>query len=165
LSVSRRTELAPEGGYVYGLDTFTNPTALPVTVTVDVRSETRTAVIAASTTASATEGGMLVYDSSANNEISLGLLYAGADAPQAPVVAFDAPDWAIDGNRWPRFTYQITVPAFSSRSLLLFAAIDTPDGAGAIEARLRAIAADPTAAAFGLTAAERARVVNFRLEP
>ena len=165
LSVSRRTELAPEGGYVYGLDTFTNPTALPVTVTVDVRSETRTAVIAASTTASATEGGMLVYDSSANNEISLGLLYAGADAPQAPVVAFDAPDGAIDGNRWPRVTYQITVPAFSSRSLLLFAAIDTPDGAGAIETRLRAIAADPTAAASGLTAAERARVVNFRLEP
>ena len=165
IAVTRRLEYPQAGGYVYALDTFTNPTTVPLTIRVDVRNVMRTRVIDASTTPSASEAGMLVYDSSANNEVSVGLLYAGADAPLTPQVAFDAYDWEIDGFDKPRFTYTITIPAGESRSLLSFTALDAPANSDAIAARLLAIAADPNAAATGLTAPERARVVNFRLEP
>ncbi len=165
ISVSRRLEVPQAGGHLYALDTFTNPTTVPFTIRVDVRNLMKTRVIAASTAPSVAEAGMLVYDSSANNEVSVGFLYAGVDAPLPPQVAFDAYDWEIDGNDKPRFTYTITIPAGASRSLLSFTSVDAPANSAAIEARLRAIAADPRSAAAGLSAAERARVVNFRLEP
>ena len=84
----------------------------------------------ASSTATQETAGWLVYDNANLNQVSVGLLYAGADAPMAPAVSFDMTDWEISGDHRPRFTYTLTIPARASRSLLTFWAIDAPADAG-----------------------------------
>lgn len=165
--VTRRLEVPEAGGYLYALDTFTNPTTVDLTIEVMVRNEMRSHAIAASSTVSAADAGLLVYDSSAlvPAQVSVGLLYAGIDAPVAPAVALNQYDGEVDGNHRPSFTYRLTIAAGQSLSLLSFTAVDAPDNSAGIDARLRAIAASPATAASGLTPQERARVVNFRLEP
>ena len=106
-----------------------------------------------------------MYDNSSRNQVSAGLLYAGVNAALVPELSFLAFDGEIDGEKRSRLSYTLTIPAGESRSLLSFTALDLPANSAAVEARLRAIAADPVSAVPGLSAQERARVVNFRLEP
>ena len=72
---------------------------------------------------------------------------------------------AGQGDHRPRFTYRITLQPGESRSLLSFTLIGAPQDAAQIATRAAAIAANPNAAAPGLSPDERARVLNFTLVP
>ncbi len=162
LTVSRAVFVADSGGFARYVDTLTNTTGTSATVTVTVRSAVagpvdllvgpaatggRYAILKPGTTATATRP-------------LVGFVFAGAQAGASAT-----------GLQFPRligssgYQYRLTIPAGESVSVLHFLLQRDPtDVAGAqAQAEVLATLADP-AALIGLTAAERARIINFAVQ-
>ncbi len=170
--VSARKVFVPEaGGFARYLDTITNPTAAPVTIQVQIEgrlggvvtqivspeqtNNTYAVTLAAPSTGSDGEGPV-----EHSVRPALAHVFAGVN-PQTPTEA--AHFQRLDGTSYYRWT--VTVPAGESVTLMHFAVQRDPTDTAGAEAQAQALVnlSDPNALA-GMTAAERSRVVNFRIQ-
>jgi hypothetical protein len=166
---ARKLFVPAAGGFARYLDTFTNPSSVSVTVTVKIESSLGGVV------------HLLVDPATTGNTYAV----TRADATTVPLVGnapairpalahvFGGPGAATPVSdvrfQWligPSFyQWQVTIPAGESVTLMHFAIQRDPtDTAGAIaQAQALVNLTDPNALA-GMTAEEKARVVNFKLQ-
>ena len=167
---SRKIFVPQTGGFARYLETIANPSEAAVTVQVQVEGELGGAVnqIVGPTQTGLTYAVTLADPSTGSDDggppeetvrPALAHVFAGTDA----AVPADAAHFQrLDGTSYYRWT--VTVPAGGSVTLMHFAVQrEAADTAGA-EAQAQALVnlSDPRALE-GLTAAERARIVNFRI--
>jgi hypothetical protein len=161
LKVTRKIFVPTSGGFARYLEIFTNPTSdsytIPVEASAILGSGTGTRVY---TAPSATGNTYAVTDA---NLLcctpALGHVFAGVNAA-APVSSFHA----VSGDPSLTASWNITVPPGQTVILMHFAVQrDSADAAGAkTQAQSLADLTDPNALS-GMTAAEKAQVVNFRI--
>jgi hypothetical protein len=160
LQVSRHVYTSTDAWFARELETLTNPGAAPVTVTVTWRgnlgSDGATRLIADSSDngfVDTADRWFLTDDGDQSDSPCVTLLY-GDDASPAPSAAsLHADDVAV--------SYRVTVPAGATKRLMLILSQNFTRAAA--EANITAFTADLATLAAGLTADERASVVNWSL--
>jgi hypothetical protein len=156
--LATRTVYVPQtGGFARYLETLTNPTAVPQTITVGITGDTGSdprILVPPSTT-----GNTFTVTDFPNCDCStstLGRVFQGAGAPPLPLSTT-----TMTRSHFA-FTYQLTLAPGAAVTLMHFEVQrDTNDATGA-EAQARALVdlTDPHAL-DGMSDAERAQVVNF----
>lgn len=158
--VTRKAWVPPSGGFARYLDVYTNDTAVPLTVTPDYLSDFE-GIEHTLVQASVTTGSSIVYANNGPGRATAGVVWAGVNAPVKPIVGFNGfDDFAFFDQPIVRQT--ITIPPFSSVSLLHFAVMRLPNQGAQVSAQVAALVGltEPNALT-GLTAAELASIVNF----
>jgi hypothetical protein len=176
MSATRKTFVPSSGGFMRFFDTITNSGAADATVDIKIESAfdgpVHTLVSPASTgntyavtVAPSFDNPCVYYDGygwycSSVVRPSLSHVFAG---PQAPVTPTAVHIQANAGSSYD--TWRITIPAGQSISLLHFAVQRQPSDTAGAQSQAEALTSltDPNALA-GLTPAELARIVNFKIQ-
>jgi hypothetical protein len=165
---AERQVFVPEaGGFVRFLDTLTNPTATPMTVEVEADSQFNGIVHivvdpadTGNTYAVTRADPSNVGDGVLLQHSALGHVFGGLSAA-VPVDAVVLQH--LIGTSYARWT--VTVPAGVSVTLMHFSVQRAPNDTAGAAAQAQALVnlSDPNALA-AMTAEEKARVVNFRIQ-
>lgn len=169
--VSARKLFVPaSGGFARYLDTISNPSAVPVTVEVQIESSLRGAVhhiVEPGVTGNTYAVTLASRSSQGDGEDpgpvirpALAHVFANANA----TIPVDAVSFQrLDGTSYYRWT--VTIPAGGSVTLMHFAVQRDPTDIAGAEAQAQALVSltDPNALA-GMTPAEKALVVNFKVQ-
>jgi len=169
VDATRRLFVPSTGGFARYLDTITNTSSLPVTVDVQVEGAlggvvhtivdpSATGNTYAVTLADATT--VPVSEESPATRPALGHVFGGPNAA-VPVSAIHIQKFfAPTSYRWT-----VTIPAGASATLMHFVLQRNPTDTAGADAQARALVnlTDPNALA-GMTAEEKLRVVNFKLQ-
>jgi hypothetical protein len=158
LQVTRKIFVPAAGGFARYLEVLSNPTGAAIQVTVHVSSnlgsDSNTRIVVSP---SSTNNTFAVTDQSGFCcDPVLGHVFSGANPPVPVTVFFQ------DGNDAPVYDWTVTVPANSTVILMHFALQRAISDAAGAQAAAQALSdlSDPNALA-GLTAAEKASIVNF----
>jgi hypothetical protein len=163
LLASRRIFVPAAGGYVRFLDDVTNESTSEVTVPVEVYSllgswwDTRLLV-----DPSSVQQRYAVTSDSLSSPNDPPLAHVLTDADPASLAPSSV--YFQDGYPWTYATWDLTIPAGETRSILTFAVQRPRDGAAAAQAQAESLSLKSEPGMLvGLSAAERARVRNFTL--
>jgi carboxypeptidase family protein len=156
LTVTRKTFVPAGGSFVRFLDSVTNPTASEMTIVVEVAatltSSTATHVVVApgpTTPYAVTDGGA---KPSVAHVFGDGVALSPSDVHLA------------NGDAHVSYRWRVTIPAGQTVSLMHFSAQrGAGDQAGAVDAATALSALRLADALTGLTAEERAAIINFRV--
>lgn len=161
LSATRKVFVPVAGRFARTLDIITNPA--PYDINVPVTLEVQLDYSSTHVVTSAAQGGGLyaVTDGGGEAKVSLGHVFGGAGARVTPVV-----EGLAEGRNFFTFRYDVTVPAGKTVILMHFSAQRGQSNAAAAAAQAQALVnlSDP-AALEGMSAEERAQVVNFSIQP
>jgi hypothetical protein len=163
LAASRKVFVPTTGGFVRFLDTITNTTTVALTLPIRVDSLLYSGSggteLHVNTPPSATGNTYALTDSTVCCYPALGHVFAGSNPP-VPVSTTKF----VTGDNEIYYEWNLTIQPGQSISLMHFAIQrDTTNLAGAqTQAQGLAALTDPNAV-FGMTAAEKAQVVNFRI--
>ena len=163
MAASRKVFVPPTGGFVRFLDTITNTTTVTLTLPIRVESFFYSGFggteLHVNTPPSATGNTYALTDSTICCYPALGHVFAGSNPP-VPVTTTKF----VTGDNEIYYEWNLTIQPGQSISLMHFAIQrDTTDLAGAqTQAQGLAALTDPNAV-FGMTTAEKAQVVNFRI--
>ena len=163
LAASRKVFVPTTGGFVRFLDTITNTTTvaltLPIRVDSSLYSGSGGTELHVNTPPSATGNTYALTDSTVCCYPALGHVFAGSNPP-VPVTTTKF----VTGDNEIYYEWNLTLQPGQSISLMHFAIQrDTTNLAGAqTQAQGLAALTDPNAV-FGMTTAEKAQVVNFRI--
>jgi hypothetical protein len=166
--VTRKLFVPDAGGFARYLETVSNPSTLPLTVTVQLVERLRGglhllvdpaanantyAVMLAPASGASSESGPVIYPALAN---VLG-------GPSAPTSVSAVRVQQLIGPGF--FEWRVTIPAGESVTLMHFAVQRSPDATAGAEAQAQALVnlTDPVALT-GMTAEEKARVINFKIQ-
>jgi hypothetical protein len=156
---------APGHGFVRYLDTVSNPTDVPVSVTVSLRSPVPGATtgqrqVAAVVTPSATTGGYAVITGAADLYGASAYVFSGSNPPALPNNAsFD-----FTRSDVARYDWNVSIPPRSSVALLHFAAQRLADDAAGAQSVAQDLANLVEHGLLnGLSEGELAPVINFAL--
>jgi len=167
---ARKLFVPASGGFARYLDTITNPSAVPVTVVVQIESSLRGAVhhiVEPGVTGNTYAVTLASRSSQGDGEDpgpvirpALAHVFGNANA----TIPVDAVSFQrLDGTSYYRWT--VTIPAGGSVTLMHFAVQRDPADIAGAEAQAQALVnlTDPNALA-GMTPAEKALVVNFKVQ-
>ncbi|MCU1382351.1 MAG: LamG domain protein jellyroll fold domain protein [Acidobacteria bacterium] len=156
--LATRSVYVPQtGGFARYLETLTNPTTAPQTITVGITGDTGglpRVLVAASTTGNTFT--VTDFPDCDCTTSTLGRVFQGAGTPPLPVATSK-----MTGSHFV-YTYQLTLAPGAAATIMHFEVQRDTSGAAAAEAQARALVdlSDPHAL-DGMTDAERAQVVNF----
>jgi hypothetical protein len=159
LEVTRKV-FVPEGGeFGRYLEVLTNRTTVDLTVRVAISGRLAMGTAGASLVVrpSDTSHTVAVFEDESREAPSVGFVFGSASAPVAALTAGVA-----EQTQNQQYAWVVTVPAGQTRSILHFLVQATAFGATAVANQAFALAnlSDPAALA-GLTAQEKASIVNF----
>ncbi|MGC4081078.1 MAG: hypothetical protein QM736_02945 [Vicinamibacterales bacterium] len=156
---TRRLRSLHAGNLVRVLDTFTNTTTVPKTISVSLTTNPRSSSSPGVEVApSTTTGGYIVRRDPNGQAPAFGIVYAGVDAPIAPGLAWD------DGLSFFMTPVTLTVPPGQSISLLNYVVMDGPSSASAVIAEADALAAGTDPGMFdGLSREDLQTIANFKV--
>jgi hypothetical protein len=169
--VAGRKVFVPEaGGFARYLDTIGNPSAAPITVELQIESSLRGAVhhIVEPGATGSTYAVTLAPQSSLGDGENAGPAIRPALAHvfgnASALLHVDAVSFQrLDGTSYYRWT--VTIPAGESVTFMHFAVQRDPTDTAGADAQAQALVNLSTPAALaGMTAADKARVVNFRIQ-
>jgi hypothetical protein len=161
LQTARRVFVPSAGGFARYLDTFTNSGTAPITV--DVRIESWWRGVAALSVAPAETNGTFAITTDGtgggSGRPAIAHIFAGSNATTAPSAVEFQPFVGISF-----YQYTVTVPAGGEVTLMHFSVQRTPGDLPGVREQAEELVnlTDPNALA-GMTAAEKARVINFRI--
>jgi hypothetical protein len=162
LSFARKVFVPASGGFARYLEVLTNPTASPLTTTVQIE----TSIAAGDSTRvlvdpSSTGSTYAIVDDSAPGSVrpTVAFVFGGANAPAA-VTATNF----VSGTATVFYRWKVTVPAGGSVTLMHFAVQRAPGDSNSADSQARALATltDPNAL-VGISAQDRATIVNFNV--
>ncbi|MFN7916659.1 MAG: Ig-like domain-containing protein [Vicinamibacterales bacterium] len=161
VTATRRMRSLEAGNLVRVLDTFTNTSATARTIQVNLDTlPNRSSSFGPESAPSTTTGGYFVRYDSQSQAPAFGIVYAGVDAPVAPMLVTD------DGFSLFSAMTSLTVPAGQSVSLLSYLLVETPSGVAAatVASRASAVAAGTTPTMLeGLSREDLLSIANFRV--
>lgn len=164
LSVTRKAYVPLAGGFIRYLDEFTNNGSSDVNVNVSylnfLYSGVNTNIVV---TPSSTSNTYSVVDSTFNNANpftgAFGFIMAGANSNSAPVQTE-----FIKGNSQLKYRYVLAVPAGQTVILMQYLIQGTRTGAPAVQTEAQALTTlTDTNALTGMSSAEKAQVINFKI--
>jgi hypothetical protein len=167
IATSRKVFVPDTGGFARFLEVLYNPTSVPRTVSVYIGeypqfgASTRWLVTPADTTRT-----YAVADNGLNDAPTLpavGFVMAGSGNVPVPVSGLEI---RVDGTNRFAYRYVVTVPPQQRVAVLHYAIQRDPNDSAGVQAQAESLVSlsDPRALE-GLSAAEKAMIVNFRITP
>jgi hypothetical protein len=161
LTVTRQVFTPAQGGFARYVDTFTNTTASPMAVPVQlITLPDQSSSMWWDVSPSQTDGGFVVRVDPNEQAASFGIVFAGVDPPAAPQLTYpDTFDYFLS-------TATLMLAPGQRLALMNFVILRGPTSQDDVFAQIDGLQrlTDPSALS-GLSAEARATIVNFRIQP